>query len=459
MAEIIDDIFQDSTPTIVDCDILEAAKENVQPLASGRRVTSLSAILATPHAAREAKLSATRNRLRVNVELALEDPEDDPLEAYCRFVYWTVDNYPQGQSAESGLLELLEEATRVLKDDRDGVWRGELKYLKLWVLYASFVEKPSVVYKFMLVNDIGTNHALFYEEYALVLERDGRIPETNDDHCPIAKGTDPTPATIPAPKRVALRTTVMSASTPASRPSPAPSSSRPNGKLQVFVDPTGEEPEVAEGNAWSDLGTRKTRVKENAPETQKMAGTKIKQLGKTQRLATAAAATSSGSSTKFVPFRDPAPGDSGDMPRLQPFPRRNQRARGKRSNYHRKVASYRIKTNPVHHPKMCPKGNSYPSRTMNLRHCHKHQQSHHLSLSKMMKVEDHSLLSVMRYTFVARPLITPSQPASTARLAAPETVMKVKKAGAEGLSISSEAEALRRDPLKNYGSVTDLSDD
>ena len=39
---------------------------------------------------------------------------------------------------------------------------------------ASFVEKPNVVYKFMLVNDIGTNHALFYEEYALVLERDGR---------------------------------------------------------------------------------------------------------------------------------------------------------------------------------------------------------------------------------------------------------------------------------------------
>lgn len=159
---------------IVDCDLLEAAKENVQPLASGRRVTVLSAILATPHAQRESKLSATRNRLRINVELALDDEEGDPLEAYCRLVYWTVENYPQGPSVESGLIELLEEATRVLKDDRDGEWRGDLKYLKLWLLYASFVEKPTIIYRFLVANEIGTEFALLYEEYAAVLERDGR---------------------------------------------------------------------------------------------------------------------------------------------------------------------------------------------------------------------------------------------------------------------------------------------
>ena len=160
---------------IVDCDLLEAAKENVQPLATGRRVTALSALLATPHAQREAKLSATRNRLRINVALALDDEDDgDPLEAYCALVNWTVENYPQGHSAESGLLELLEEATRTLKDDRGGRWRGELKYLKLWLLYASYVEKPTIIYKFLIANDIGTEHALLYEEHAAVLERDGR---------------------------------------------------------------------------------------------------------------------------------------------------------------------------------------------------------------------------------------------------------------------------------------------
>jgi len=163
-----------STPNIVDFDVLEAAKENVQPLAGGRRVTALSALLSTPHAQREAKLSETRNRLRINVEIALDDEDGDPLEAYCRLVYWTVENYPQGHSAESGLLELLEEATRALKDDRDGKWRGDLKYLKLWLLYASYVEKPTTIYKFLIANDIGTEFALLYEEHAAVLERDGR---------------------------------------------------------------------------------------------------------------------------------------------------------------------------------------------------------------------------------------------------------------------------------------------
>lgn len=177
-----DDVFQDNTPTIVDCDVLEAAKENVQPLGTGRRVTALSAILSTPHAQREAKLSATRNRLRINVELALTGDGDDndnsgstdALDAYWAFVNWTLDNYPQGHSAESGLLELLEEATRVLKDHAGGRWRSDVKYLKLWLLYASYVEKPVVIYKFLIANEIGTGFALLYEEYAAVLERDGR---------------------------------------------------------------------------------------------------------------------------------------------------------------------------------------------------------------------------------------------------------------------------------------------
>jgi len=170
------DVYQDQVdePVVVDGDVIEAAKENIQPLASGRRATTLSAILSTPHAQRESKLAAMRQRLRINVEVALADEDEDPLDSYCSLVYWTVENYPQGHSAESGLLELLEEATRVLKDDRGGVWSGDLRYLKLWALYASYVEKPSVIFKYLLANEIGTSFAFLYEEFALVLERDGR---------------------------------------------------------------------------------------------------------------------------------------------------------------------------------------------------------------------------------------------------------------------------------------------
>jgi hypothetical protein len=171
------DVFDEAAPPIIDCDILLASKENIQPLARGRRATALASVLTTPHSQRSSHLSAARKRHRLNCQLALENPEDDdddPLEAYYRFIYWTIENYPAGQSAESGLLELLEESTRILKDDRGGKWRGHLKYLELWVLYANRVEKPQVIYRFLLTNEIGTEHALFYEEFANVLERNGR---------------------------------------------------------------------------------------------------------------------------------------------------------------------------------------------------------------------------------------------------------------------------------------------
>lgn len=167
------DVF-DEPPVIVDGDLLEAAKENIQPLAKGRRVTTLASVLSTPHAQRESRLSSARSRHRINVEVALEDEDDDALDAYARFVDWTIENYPQGHSAESGLLELLEEATRILKDHGGGKWRGDIRYLKLWVLYANYVEKPAVIYRFCVVNEIGTSHTLLYEEYATVLERANR---------------------------------------------------------------------------------------------------------------------------------------------------------------------------------------------------------------------------------------------------------------------------------------------
>jgi hypothetical protein len=169
---------------IIDCDLLEASKENIQPLATGRRVTALSAVLSTPHAQRDAQHQAVKARLRQSVIVALAndeegaDEEGEALEAYTNFVNWTLEAYPQGHSADSGLLELLEEATRVLLNQQRSEgrwkWRNELAYLKLWILYAGYVEKPWIVYAFLVANEVGTEWGVLYEEYAGVLERSGR---------------------------------------------------------------------------------------------------------------------------------------------------------------------------------------------------------------------------------------------------------------------------------------------
>jgi hypothetical protein len=98
------------------------------------------------------------------------------------------------------------------------------------------------------------------------------------------------------------------------------------------VDPTGAQAQAAEdgANEWTDLGTRKTRIKENVPEVKKLAGATIKQAGRSKRLAAASGSGGAGSSaaSKIVPFRDPAPGEMPPPP--APAPRqRAQEARAK----------------------------------------------------------------------------------------------------------------------------------
>ncbi|KAG8216717.1 Mad3/BUB1 homology region 1-domain-containing protein [Butyriboletus roseoflavus] len=432
------DVFTESPP-IVDIEVLEAAKENIQPLASGRRVTTLSAILTTPLAQRDVQLNSARKRHRLNVEVALQDEDDDPLEAYVRFVNWTVENYPQGQSAESGLLELLEEATRVLKDDRGGIWRGELKYLKLWVLYASFVEKQAMIYRFLLANDIGTNHAILYEEYAAALERQGRRSDADSvfllgiarqaqpiDHLQ-SKHTEfqkrmmssiampPPPVPEPSTRRTALGVTASSSSGPLGRGYASSSSqgdvfgsgprTASNSRLQIFVDPTGSEPQEESRMSYPDIGTRKSRVKENVPEVQKAAGTTLKNAGRARRVASGSSSlvTSTGSTSKIVPYRDPGPAE---------FAEEESMSAPLTAKLPPKTPARIATVVPFRDPD-CPDG---------------------------------GVPCTPRFTPFRD---EPETPGTSMGLAAPETVMKPKVAG-KGTVVLSEAEALRKDPLKNY---------
>jgi hypothetical protein len=92
---------------------------------------------------------------------------------------------------------------------------------------------------------------------------------------------------------------------------------RPNARPQVFVDPDGSEgraAQVEEAVSFPDVGTRKTRVKENVKEVSKMAGTTLKQAGKSKRIG------SSGTAPKFIPFRDPGPDETPNEESMPPPP-------------------------------------------------------------------------------------------------------------------------------------------
>lgn len=90
---------------------------------------------------------------------------------------------------------------------------------------------------------------------------------------------------------------------------------RPNGRLQVFVDDAPGSAtttdDVETTTPWPDIGTRKTRIKENTQSSSKPDGVKIKQAGKSKRIAEASG--KSKSSTLAI-FRDPDPAETAQTP-------------------------------------------------------------------------------------------------------------------------------------------------
>ena len=95
----------------------------------------------------------------------------------------------------------------------------------------------------------------------------------------------------------------------------APAPPRPNGRMPVFVDPSGDaenDPNQATNpTPWPEIGTRKSRIKENTVEVSKAAGTTMR-AGRSSRAPSA---------SKITVFRDPGPEDaSGAFTSMPPPP-------------------------------------------------------------------------------------------------------------------------------------------
>jgi len=188
---------------------------------------------------------------------------------------------------------------------------------------------------------------------------------------------------------------------------------KPNARMQVFVDPSGAsaaEEALAHGDTmttpWNELGSRKERIKENVPKVSKLGGSTLRQ----QRVTSAPAASSL--SSRIAVFRDPAPGEGDPMPPPPPAAAPSAaKVRGKE----REMAS---KT---------------PARP-----------------STIVPFKDEVKETPATPRFVPFKDDVPSTPSTSSGAHVPESVMKVKAISTKGLAASSEAEALRKDPFKNY---------
>ncbi|KAG0212409.1 hypothetical protein BGX28_006378 [Mortierella sp. GBA30] len=154
--------------SVVDIGAIELEKENIQPIKEGRSAQALARLFETRPVDRVQELALQREHFQQELE-QIEDL-DDPMDVYARFVKWTLENYPQSaaQGHDSQLMLLLEQAFDLFKDDQ--MYKNDPRFIKLLILYAEKAESPQDVYKYMEINSIGSEIAMYYQEYADYME-------------------------------------------------------------------------------------------------------------------------------------------------------------------------------------------------------------------------------------------------------------------------------------------------
>ena len=289
------------------------------------------------------------------------------------------------------------------------------------------------------------------------------------------------PALALAPSKSSHKSKAGSISGGLPSTSSLPVQPRPNARPQVFVDPDGSEGravQVEEPFSFPDIGTRKTRVKENVREVSKMAGTTLKQAGKSKRVA------SSGAAPKFVPFRDPEPDENANENESMPPPpapinptRRSRDGavpqtpsrrpafvpfRGADSEVQLQTPSRTAGFVPFEDTE--PEAQQTPSRGaafVPFRDTDGEVPAPSTPKFTPYRDEVTSLLSlVFLITYLVLFFFSqiPSTPSSSRDPSLQDSVMKPKWTVDRGVSMSSEAEILRKDPFKNYDDNTKPKD-
>ncbi|KAF4123339.1 checkpoint serine/threonine-protein kinase [Geosmithia morbida] len=334
---------------LVDFDVIEGQKENIQSLPGGRSAKKLADMysssplqkLATPTP------SDTRNvndciRAEYEAEIDNLSEADDPLDIFDRYVRWTLDAYPSAQATpQSQLHTVLERATKTFISS--GQYKNDPRYLKMWLQYIHFfTDAPRETYVFLSRHGIGERLALYYEEYAGWLESAGRwaqaeeiyrmgierearpvqrlsrkfkeFEERRQAHQPDNVDGPSSPALPTVRPALAAKTDPFSAAAAASRAAAEPQataaasqraagasgSSKPaKPKMAIFSDITDSKPPVLSSRetgakGWDTIGSMAERKKENTIEPKPWLGETLKTGGKKSTAA------------KMSVFRDPS---------------------------------------------------------------------------------------------------------------------------------------------------------
>ncbi|KAI1300316.1 Mad3/BUB1 homology region 1-domain-containing protein [Xylaria venustula] len=325
---------------LIDFDIIEGQKENIQSLPGGRSAKKLAEVFSpTPlHKLSTPTPTDTRAvndciRAEYEAEVAALSESDDPLDVFDRYVRWTLDAYPSAQATpQSQLHILLERATKTFIGSPQ--YRNDPRYLKLWLHYIHFFsDSPRETFVFLSRHSIGESLALFYEEYADWLEGAGRWNQAEEvyklgierEARPVQRlirkfgefekrraqqsdATDePSSPALPSlrPALAAKVDPFAAAAQPLDPQAPRPNtgvggqSSKPSkSKLAIFSDADSAQPALSSAGdgakGWDTIGSLADRKKENVVEAKPWVGETLKTSVKKSN------------ATKMAVFRDPS---------------------------------------------------------------------------------------------------------------------------------------------------------
>ncbi|WPH00073.1 Hypothetical protein R9X50_00289600 [Acrodontium crateriforme] len=303
---------------LIDFNVIESHKENIQALPSGRSAKALAQLYSPPLLGANPSPSLSQDahlkeRVEYEKELANIEEADDPLDVYDRYVKWTMDTYPSAQATpQSQLLPLLERATKSLQGTAH--YKNDPRYLRIWLHYIRlFSDAPREVFVFLARHNIGESLALYYEEFAAWLENAGRWNQAEEiykmgiekearpaerllrkfgefERRKEARTQDEAEPTSPAlpTVRAALAAKVdpfAASGSPADqqqRSRPA-ASKKSKSKMAIFSDGGDDSPRPSSGSStkgWDSIGSIADRKKENTMEAKPWAGETLK-VGKT----------------------------------------------------------------------------------------------------------------------------------------------------------------------------------
>ncbi|EGV60641.1 protein kinase [Yamadazyma tenuis] len=288
---------------------IEAQKENIEALPGGRSVSSLTYSLKQHGTHRKDLLNQQRQEFED--EVADLDDLDDPLEVYVRYIRWCHDSYPQGNNAESRLLEILEKCTTDFRDFNQ--YKNDSRYLKIWLEYAKYSDSPTEIFIYLAKKEIGRELSLYYEEFAKVLELRQKFSDAQDVyHIGLQNNARPVSRLIRSSKQFELRKSSQTTDRSDSEvkrvltlkrgSNPSPEESMPatfkKSKISVFTDDSNLRmaDKLFDGKAPSkDILDIQLRKKENVFTPRPWSGEILEQIRPS---------SSSSSSNKIPVYRD-----------------------------------------------------------------------------------------------------------------------------------------------------------